>query len=153
MGARRGERCAARCAARNRVSGRGAFCRCNILASSNASNAPMLCPYKANGFCEYSCIWPARISAKGRISVYGDSRIRFSRPGNCTGHTSMVGGSALAQVLNMEAPPPANGKQKSRNRAAGLGTGQVIQSLNLWLMDSGGLSDAADYYLLNVSSN
>ena len=153
MGARRGDRCAARCAARNRVSGMGAFCRCNILASSNASNAPMLCPYKANGFCEYSCICPARVSTRGRISVYGDSRRRFSRPGNCTGHTSMVEGSARAQVLYIEAPPPANGKQKSRNRAVGLGTGQVIQSLNFWLIDFGSPSDVADYNLLNVSLN
>jgi len=56
----------------------------------------------------------------------------------------MVDGSARAQDLYIEAPPPANGKQKSRNRAVGLGAGQVIQSLNFWLIDFGSLADVAD---------
>ena len=65
----------------------------------------------------------------------------------------MVDGRARAQDLYIEAPPPANGKQKSRNRAVGLGAGQVIQSLNFWLIDFGSLADVVDYNFLNVSSN
>src|SRR5438128_2230862 len=55
---------------------------------------------------------------------------RLSRPGSWTGQTSISGGRASGQERNIEAPPPACGKQNRRKCACGFGLGLVSQGLN-----------------------
>src|SRR5229473_4542415 len=46
---------------------------------------------------------------------------RVSLPGSCTAHTSTWWGTSVGQVRNVDAPAPANGKQKRRSRVVPAG--------------------------------
>src|SRR5687767_3532605 len=50
-----------------------------------------------------------------------------SRPGSSTASSSTSGGSADGQGRKTVEPPPAYGKQTSRNAACGFGRGRTIQ--------------------------
>src|SRR5712691_2402727 len=79
-------------------------------------NAPMLCPKKANGTFSMGRRALASVSTRDESWVKGDSIQRFSRPGSWIGQSAIAGGSASDHPRNMEAPPPAWGKQNRRKR-------------------------------------
>jgi len=111
----------------NSCFGLGSRCRRSCRANSKPSSPPMLCPKMANGLSRYGLSTAPSFWTSGHSRVNGRSPNRFSLPGNWITRISISGGNRSGQEWNIEAPPPAYGKQNRRAEACAFGFRQASQ--------------------------